>query len=166
MRKYARSRRKNAKAARASENMHAARRCGGCENMQTVTNTLLRSRGSQTHLLTQERQSRVLYPPIARRLGAATFHTRGNFVAAAVDSTTPYCRIRIPPRLPPRPRLPRLPLVELYGACSRKFAFLTRAEWANLRKYALENHPGADCENVRSAKIILSSYAVKPRGKS
>ena len=55
---------------------------------------------------------------IARRLGAATFYRRRR-----------CCPIRVPPRLP---------LVELYGACLRKFAFLTRAEWANLRKYALE----------------------------
>ena len=30
------------------------------------------------------------------------------------------------------------------------------AEWANLRTYALETYPGADCENVRAAKVILS----------
>ena len=69
---------------------------------------------------------------IARRLGAATFYRRRR-----------CCPIRVPPRLSsswttPGPQLPRLPLVELYGACLRKFAFLTRAEWANLRKYALE----------------------------
>ena len=52
MQKYARSRRKLAKAGRPSENMHAARRRDGCENMQTVTNTVVL--GSQTHLLRQE----------------------------------------------------------------------------------------------------------------
>ena len=30
-----------------------------------------------------------------------------------------------------------------------------------MRKYALETSPGADCENMRSAKIILSPYAAK-----
>ena len=29
---------------------------------------------------------------------------------------------------------------------------------ANLRKYALETSPVADCENMHSAKIILSPY--------
>ena len=36
-----------------------------------------------------------------------------------------------------------------------------RRKWANLRKYALETSPGADCENMRSSKIILSPYAVR-----
>jgi len=30
---------------------------------------------------------------------------------------------------------------------------------ANLRKYALETSPVADCENMHSAKIILSPYS-------
>ena len=54
MRKYARSRRKLAKAGRPSENMHAARRCDGCEKMQTVTNTVL---GSQSFTSSDKRQS-------------------------------------------------------------------------------------------------------------
>ena len=42
-----------------------------------------------------------------------------------------------------------------YGSCFclRKFAFLYPAEWANLRKYALETYQGADCEIMRAAKI-------------
>ena len=36
-----------------------------------------------------------------------------------------------------------------------------RTRWTQvpcMRKYALETSPGADCENMRSAKIILSPY--------
>ena len=87
MRKYARSRSKLAKAARASENMHAARRCDGCENMQTVTNTQIEV-SHITNSPTQTREtveSTHLQNIIARRLGAATFYTRGNFVAGAVQ---------------------------------------------------------------------------------
>ena len=34
-----------------------------------------------------------------------------------------------------------------------KMCILHPAEWANLRKYALQTYPGADCENMRAAKI-------------
>ena len=37
---------------------------------------------------------------------------------------------------------------------------------ANLRKYALETSPVADCENMHSAKIILSPYTAGPRGRA
>ena len=37
----------------------------------------------------------------------------------------------------------------------RKFAHPTSGDRANLRKYALETSPVADCENMHSAKIIL-----------
>ena len=44
----------------------------------------------------------------------------------------------------------------------RKFALPTpRYGVANLRKYALETSPVADCENMHSAKIILSPYRDK-----
>ena len=75
---------------------------------------------------------------IARRLGAATFYRRRR-----------CCPIRVPPRLP---------LVELYGACLRKFAFLTRAEWANLRKYALETARERIAKICATPKSLLSPY--------
>ena len=44
----------------------------------------------------------------------------------------------------------------------RKFAHPTSRDMANLRKYALETSPVADCENMHSAKIILSPYGSRP----
>ena len=115
--------------------------CGGCEN---IGDKVLRLQVEVSHITNSPTQTREtvesthLQNIIARRLGAATFYRRRR-----------CCPIRVPPRLP---------LVELYGACLRKFAFLTRAEWANLRKYALETARERIAKICATPKSLLSPY--------
>ena len=94
---------------------------------------------------------------LACRQGAATFYRHENPVTAAVQ---------LGPLL--------VFLVSLLSLLSFLLSFLLPSfltcenlhpsnPWQNgptceLRKYALETYPGADCENMRSAKIILSPY--------
>ena len=114
MRKYARSRRKLAKAGRPSENMHAARRCDGCENMQTVTNTVL---GSQSFTSSDKRQSSP-HPNFllltACRLSDYELSTREN--------------LRVVQGISVRVLVGRVSYALFYGACLRKCAFPTPAE--------------------------------------
>ena len=144
--------------------MHAVRRGYSCENMQAVTNTVLATRRTNSPHLRQERDSRqrvespsycFCSPPLA----AAMFHRHGNLVTAVVQlgsllifllvcvtlgfSCYGSCLAKI--CTPPSPR--KKGVVEPRGLCQ-------------LAKICTGYYPGADCENMRSAKIILSPYAV------
>eukprot|EP00964_Phaeocystis_antarctica_P053986 scaffold31714_cov38-Phaeocystis_antarctica.AAC.2 len=133
MQKYARSRRKLAKAGRPSENMHAARRRDGCENMQTVTNTTRDNRVPIPILFCS--------PPVASLIAS--------FQCAKTCVSYKGFRQRV-----------LVGRVSCYGACLRKCASPTPAPRQNRpnAKICTGDYPGADCENMHSAKIILSPY--------
>ena len=107
MRKYACSRRKLAKAGRPSENMHAARRCDGCENMQTVTNTDYRTRFANSSRVVPHPLKR-LYPRRPRPSGAPQVHLEAASASPlAALAALQVVQWHVPPLpLPPRTHRP------------------------------------------------------------
>ena len=98
---------------------------------------------------------------LACRLGAATFYRHDTLVTAAVQLgsllvSLPLSHTPSSPSSPSYPLLPPPRYLRKFGASLTPQISQILGQLAKI--CTLETYSGADCKNMRSAKIILSPY--------